>query len=179
MAGKKGIPGNTRYESGVITYGGIYAAGTTNFNAGAGSAATNLNTGEIKAAGTITAGTGLVAGTTIESGTTITAGSGFVFEAGNAIKFASGTYYGTGQASSAIVSSGLTTVTHVFPNVAVIGQAGTTILIRNGVWHWVTAEATVGSFYLRAVRRGSAGTIDEWLDGTGAACTVKWLAIGA
>lgn len=146
---------NTRFGSGLITRGAIYAAGTTNYKAQVGSAATNLPTGQIGAEG------------------------GFAFEDGRAKTFAAGTYYGTGQASAAIIDSGLTTITHVFHGVDVPGNAGTTVLIARGVWHWCSAEATVGSFYLRAVRRGSAGTIDEWLPGTGAASTVKWFAFGA
>ena len=155
---------NTRFGSALIAKGGIYAAGTTNFKAKTGSAATNLNSGEIKAAGTVRAGTQIIAG------------SGFGFAAGDAKLFAAGTYIGSGAATAAITSTGLTTVHKVYMNLYGDAYAGATHNSA-GFPHPKAATGTPGSFYPTVVYIAPGAAVNYTL-GVGAAATFAWLAIG-
>lgn len=166
---------NTRFGSGLITLGGIYAAGTTNYKAQTGSAATNLNRGEIRAAGTLKAPQ-IIGTTGISSAGTINAASGFNFAAGNYKKFAAGTYIGAGSATAAITSTGLTTVHHVFMSLrgAAYGSGAT----QDGriICAPVLAAGTTGSFYPRVYKSGA--TNKEVYPNAGVGATFSWMAVG-
>ncbi len=167
---------NTRIGSGFITKGGIYAAGTTQYKAIPGSAATNLNRGEIKAAGTVRAGTKVIAGTAVEVGTTLTVGSGYSFAAGDFKLLACGTYIGSGAATAALVDTGLTTVHKVLMNLQGYGYSGATHNSA-GFPQPDTAAGTPGSFY-PLVGYIAPGAAVNYTMGVGAAASFAWLALG-
>jgi len=144
---------NTRWESAIISKGAVYAAGTTNFKSKLGSAATSLPTGVIKA------------------------GVGFGFEAGDAKLFAAGTYIGSGAATAAIVSTGLTTVHKVLMNLYDSAYSGATHNSA-GFCQPQHATGTPGSFYPTVVYIAPGAAVNYTL-GVGAAATWAWLAIGA
>lgn len=163
---------NNRWSGSLISGGAIYAAGTTNYTTELASAATNLTIGQIKAAA------GLVAGTSIQATTTVQAGTGFMTANSNAKQYAVGTYIGSGAATAAIVSTGLTTIHHVW-------------LMRN--WRSRTAGATTragisptpalaagtpGSFYPLVGFIAPAAVAAHTL-GIGAGATFSWIAFGA
>lgn len=159
--------GVTRFKGPLIVGGPILAAGTTVFNQAGGSAATNLGKRG-----------SLIAVSGISTAGTINAAGGFGMVAGNYKRIAVGTYIGSGAATAAIVSTGLTTIHHV-------------ILQRN--WRSRTAGATTragympspalavgtpGSFYPLVGFIAPAAVVNFTL-GIGAGATFSWMAVGA
>jgi hypothetical protein len=144
---------NSRWTNSIISGGAIYAAGTTAFKTAKAASATNMVTGQVRA------------------------DQGFYFGKGNAKNFSAGTYIGTGAATAAITTTGLTTVHHVFMSLrgAAYGSAATNVDGRI-ICAPVLANGTTGSFYPLAYR--STGTNKNVTLGTGIAATFSWMAVG-
>lgn len=146
-------------------------------------ASTNVFTNKIVAgAGASIVGTlstsSTIASSGAISGTTLTASTGFVFVGSKPIKFASGTYIGSGAATAAIVNTGLTTVYHVLMSrrgtrYDTSGGAATTNF--KGLAFKPCIAGTASSFYPIVSRVGAnnAATI-----GAGAGATFSWFALG-
>jgi hypothetical protein len=143
---------NNRWSGSLISGGGIYAAGTTEYISQKGSAATVIPTGTIKAA------------------------VGFYFAPGNSKQFSAGTYIGSGAATAAIKATGLTTVHHVFMTKYGSGYAAAATSRGRIIPSPVKAQGTVGSFYPTIFR--TAATNKEIVFGTGSAGTYSWFAVG-
>lgn len=155
----------------------VYAAGTTSLRT---AAATVIPPGCVYAAASVRAPvivstTSFSSGGALRSTTTITAGTGFVFGSGQTKQFAAGTYIGTGGATAAIISTGLTTIHHVFMqiNKATYSAATTGMAYARPC----VAHGTLGSFYPIIFKTGTIGGGGPVLNTV--AGTFRWLAIGA
>lgn len=160
---------NSNTTSSIVAHS-FYAAGTSNL---ATANATVLGAGAISASGA------LAAGGALRSGTTITAGTGYVFGSGHTKQFACGTYIGSGAATAAIISTGLTTIHHVFMNRIRSAYSSATALVGE---HPAPCKAsgTPGSFYPIVGWIANGAAVNKTL-GVGAptAATFNWLALGA
>jgi hypothetical protein len=108
----------------------------------------------------------------------IKSSSGFSFSAGDSKQFACGTYIGSGAATAAIVSTGLTTVHGVWMQLARQSRtAGATTRVGNMPCPTL-AVGTPGSFYPLVGFIAPAAVAAHTL-GIGAGATWKWFAVGA
>ena len=168
--------GNSRWSGSLISGGGIFAAGTTNFNAQAGSAATVLPDGTVRSATYMDAGSYVNAGSYLESTSYVKAGTGYTTGKGDVKQWAAGTYYGIGGATAPITATGLTTIHHVFMNRRRTNYAGAIATTGQVLCSPCIAPGTVGSFYPILFKiAGAAGAIAV----NTVAGTFSWYAVGA
>lgn len=137
---------NAHTKANWIVQGMIYAAGTTNFP---GVGATNLDSYQ-----------GVIRGA-----------RGFYFQQGNAKRFASGTYIGVGGATAPIISTGLTTITHVQMHKT---RSAYTTATSVAICVPALANGTPGSFYPIAFKAQAAGGIIL----NTVSATFRWMAEG-
>lgn len=168
---------NTRLRGPLFVGGAVYAVGTQLFPQGVAGVGINAAATVGSKRGSFVAVNGFSTAGTIRAESTIFAGGGFGMVQNNFKKIATGTYIGSGAATAAIVSTGLTTIHHVF-------------LIRN--WQSRTAGATVRAAYMPspAKAQGTPGSFYPLVGfiptgasanpqlGIGAAATFPWLAFG-
>ena len=122
----------------------------------------------------ISSGGTITAGATIQ-GTVVKATTGFYSEAGNVKAFSAGTYIGTGGATAAIISTGLTTITGVWMQLNKQTYSAATTGMAYG--RPCRAHGTLGSFYPIAFKTGTIGGGGPVLNTV--AGTFAWYAVGA
>lgn len=99
--------------------------------------------------------------------------AGVVLESGNTKAFAAGTYIGTGGATAALVTTGLTTVTMVFMSRNKSAYSGATT--GNVISAPCIAASTPSKFYpIMFSHTGAPGPVLNTVAGT-----FRWLALGA
>ena len=112
----------------------------------------------------ISSGGTITAGATIQ-GTVVKATTGFYSEAGNVKAFSMGTYIGTGGATAAITSTGLTTIHAVWMNRNRAVYSGATT--GNVIACPAKAAGTPGSFYpILFKHTGAPGPVLNTVAGT-------------
>jgi hypothetical protein len=105
--------------------------------------------------------------------------AGLTFADGTNNVLAAGTYFGSGAATAAIVTTNLTTVRHVWMNRLMTNNSapnGAATTINSGIPAPALAAATTTSFYPYFLRTGASGAATL---GLGAGATISWIAIGA
>lgn len=139
--------------------------------------------GPITSTGGFNTASGFSTGGTVNSAATISttgivqADSGFVFVAGDAKSFAQGTYVGSGAATAAIVSTGLTTIHSVWMQRNWQSRnAGATTRAAYSPSP-AKAAGTTGSFYPLVGFIAPGGAVNHTL-GIGAAATFAWFCTG-
>jgi hypothetical protein len=140
---------NTRFDSPVIVHS-LYAAGTTQFGTQRGAQATNFSlSGVLRSA------------------------QGLQFAGNVAKQFAAGTYIGVGGATAPIISTGLSSLTHVLIHKIVSGNSAATtgmVFPRPAL-----AAGTPGSFYPILYKTLANGGITI----NTVAGTFKWVGLGS